>query len=294
MLAMPFSHPTSMSPNVITPSKTASAGRYPPLSFDGPPANVRHGDTNSTDEEEVSEDDEESDEEEVESVPCFNVEPSVNDYNVILSEKGLFQFITNNFVCKECTSPVNDSDVVTVRVGCACNLYWNCSSKSCSHSASILAKQTTYDHTNTYKKKYKDVPTSIGDFDINRQVVLACQMSGGGARMASTISGCLSLSQRSVWVNHFSKVEQLLAKAEIKLGKKILEENMIAEIAASPLDPVLKRAMLTMLMDGGWDQRASGKAYDSCSGRVIGVGGITRKVCHLVYYSKRYVEKIDV
>jgi hypothetical protein len=42
------------------------------------------------------------------------------------------------------------------------------------------------------------------------------------------------------------------------------------------------------MMDGGWDQRASGKAYNSSSGCVVSVGGYTKKVCELVYYSKRY------
>jgi hypothetical protein len=41
-------------------------------------------------------------------------------------------------------------------------------------------------------------------------------------------------------------------------------------------------------MDGGWDQRASGKAYNnSASGHHVSVGGWTNKVCALVYYSEQ-------
>ncbi len=40
-------------------------------------------------------------------------------------------------------------------------------------------------------------------------------------------------------------------------------------------------------MDGGWDQRASAKGYNSASGHHVSVGGPRNKVCALVYYSKR-------
>jgi hypothetical protein len=42
-----------------------------------------------------------------------------------------------------------------------------------------------------------------------------------------------------------------------------------------------------LMMDAGWDQRASGKVYNSSSGQVVYVGPRTNKVCGLVYYSKR-------
>jgi hypothetical protein len=41
------------------------------------------------------------------------------------------------------------------------------------------------------------------------------------------------------------------------------------------------------MMNGGWDQRASGKAYNSSSGRLVSVGSRTNTVCGLAYYSKR-------
>jgi hypothetical protein len=215
-----------------------------------------------------------------------NVLSSDDDSNLVLEQKAFVQFVTDNFVCKQCSSCLKVPDLVTVRVGCASNVFWKCSSKYCGVGAAILAKQVSHEHTSTVKTNYNDISTNLGDYDINREVILACQMSGGGARMASTIGGCLSISTRSIWINNFSKVEQLIGKVQVRLGKQILEENMLDEIAASPMDLVLNKAMLTMLSDGGWDQRASGKAYDSTSGRVVSVGGLTRKVCHLVYYSK--------
>jgi hypothetical protein len=52
------------------------------------------------------------------------------------------------------------------------------------------------------------------------------------------------------------------------------------------MDEQLERAKLTLMMDGGWDQRASGKAYNSASRCHLSVGGRTNKVCALIYYSK--------
>ena len=100
--------------------------------------------------------------------------------------------------------------------------------------------------------------------------------------------GCLLLvSKRSIWIECFSKVEQLMGKYQIALGKRIIAQNLRYEIALSPMNNELQKAKLTLLMDGGWDQRASGKAYNSSSGRYVSVGGRTNKVCALVYYSKR-------
>jgi hypothetical protein len=64
-------------------------------------------------------------------------------------------------------------------------------------------------------------------------------------------------------------------------------QNLQNEIAVSPMDLTLNRAKLTLMMDGGWDQPASGKAYNTLSGRLVSVGPRTNKVCGLVYYSKR-------
>ncbi len=105
--------------------------------------------------------------------------------------------------------------------------------------------------------------------------------------MASTFGGLLSISKRSIWMRCFTIVEELLGKFQILLGKEIIAENLNNEIALSPKNDELKKAKLTLMMDGGWDQRASGKAYNSSSGRHVSVGARTNKVVALVYYSKR-------
>jgi hypothetical protein len=89
------------------------------------------------------------------------------------------------------------------------------------------------------------------------------------------------------WLDNFTDVEQEIGKAQIALGKKIIKENLQEEILLSPMDLELKKAKVTLMMDGGWDQRASGRAFNSSSGRVVSVGPLTNKVRGLVYYSKR-------
>ncbi len=69
---------------------------------------------------------------------------------------------------------------------------------------------------------------------------MACQQSGGGARMASTFGGVLSLSNRSIWANNFTDVEVTIGKSEIHLGTKIINQNLQNEIAVSPMDLTLK------------------------------------------------------
>jgi hypothetical protein len=106
--------------------------------------------------------------------------------------------------------------------------------------------------------------------------------------MASTLASCImSISHRYLWNCFFIMVEELVSRAQILFGARILKENFQNEIAVSPMDTTLNKAMLTLMMDGGWDQRTSGKAYNSPSGRVASIGGRTKKVCALVYYSKR-------
>ncbi len=215
------------------------------------------------------------------------VNPTNLGSNVLIPEEDLSRFITDNFVCKDCASPVNERSIITIRVGCACNLYWSCDRKNCDASASILAKQSTNEASGQFKKKRPELAACLGDYDINRQVVLACQQSGGGSRMASTFGSLMSISRPSIWNRCFTTVEELIGKREILLGETIIKQNLQNEIAVSEWDTILNKAKVTVCLDAGWDQRASGKAYNSASGRVVGVGGETKKVVALQYYSRR-------
>ena len=212
---------------------------------------------------------------------------SNSDSNIIVQQSRFLKFIGDNFVCKHCSSKFRDRSIVVDRIGFASNVFWKCTNRACPGEASIRATTCQVEASGKTRRKNPTTPSVLSDYTINRQVVLACQQSGGGARMATTFGGLLLVSRRSIWMECFSKVEQLIGKFQIALGKKIVAKNLRDEIALSPMNDDLQKAQLTLLMDGGWDQRASGKAYNSSSGRHVSVGGRTNKVCALVYYSKR-------
>ena len=148
------------------------------------------------------------------------------DFNVLIPEKDLLKFIRSNFLCKECQEPIREQNFHVNRVGCACNLFWNCGNKGCTASGKILSRVSTVETSGKFKQKHPELPSALGDYDVNRQVVLACQQSGGGARMAATFCCVLSISRRSTWKTTFFKVEELIGKAQIRLGKILLNRNL--------------------------------------------------------------------
>jgi hypothetical protein len=68
------------------------------------------------------------------SNPGFNYLIPVKDFNL---------FLRNSFSCKLCGAPITETNLVSVRVGCACNVFWKCSNMDCGSHAEILAKRAT-------------------------------------------------------------------------------------------------------------------------------------------------------
>jgi hypothetical protein len=231
--------------------------------------------------EEIESDDDEEDSDGIAS--------GVNDnYNLLIPQLSFQTFISENFLCKHCHEEFRGARSILVdKIGFASNVFWACPNKDCASSASILAPACQIEASGKFRRKHPTTPTALSDYDINRQVVLACQQSGGGARMASTFGRLLSIPKRSIWMVCFTIVEELLGKFQIWLGKTIIAENLKNKIVLSPMNDKLKKAKLTLMMDGGWDQRASGKAYNSASRRHVSAEARTNKVVALVYYSKR-------
>jgi hypothetical protein len=118
--------------------------------------------------------------------------------NLLISEKELNLFIRENFLCKLCHFRIKEVNLTSIKVGCASSIFWECCNPACDASDKIIPKKATQNVSETYQRWHPDVPACLGDYEINRQVVLACQMLGGGARMASTLR---SLSRRSHWTN---------------------------------------------------------------------------------------------
>ena len=188
------------------------------------------------------------------------------DTNLLISESNLYKFVSSNFVCKLCLGPVLEKNLHSDKIGLACNLFFSCKNKECTGVGKVLSKPSSTNTSGNFRRYHPELPSGLGDYDINRQVVLACQQSGGGGRVASTFGGLLSISRRSIWTDSFTQVEEIIGMAQIRLGKRIIAENLEEEISLSPMDLALNRAKVVTGMDGGWDQRASGKSFNSPSG----------------------------
>jgi hypothetical protein len=172
------------------------------------------------------EDDEEVDSEETQSgnevlATELKTRPTVSNpgFNYLIPVKDFNFFLRNNFSCKQCGAPITETNLVSVRVGCACNVFWKCFNVDCGFHAEILAKKATTEVSGEFRKTYPDLPLAIGDYDINGQVVLACQQTGGGSQMPSTYCGVMSVSRGSGWNRCFTTVEEQLGKAIILLGE---------------------------------------------------------------------------
>jgi hypothetical protein len=104
---------------------------------------------------------------------------TTSDFNLLVPQTDLFQFISTNFVCRECHNQIDQKRLLTDRIGCACNVFWSCRNKECGSTGKILAKTSSTELSGKFKKKHPELPSYLGDYDINRQVILACQQSGG-------------------------------------------------------------------------------------------------------------------
>jgi hypothetical protein len=60
--------------------------------------------------------------------------------------------------------------------------------------AKVLSKPSMKEASGKFRKKHPKLPAALSDYNINRQVVLTCQQSGGGARIAFMFGGLLSIS----------------------------------------------------------------------------------------------------
>jgi hypothetical protein len=151
--------------------------------------------------------------EEVELEPNHQFTPTtrvedLSTSNLLLPEKELNLFIRQNFCCKLRSNPVTEVDLTSVKAGCACSLFWKCSNSAYDASHKIIAKKATQDVSESYQRWHPDIPPCLSDYDINRQIVLLCQVSKGSVQMASRFGGLMSLSHCSIWLDNFTHVEQ--------------------------------------------------------------------------------------
>jgi hypothetical protein len=64
---------------------------------------------------------------------------SNSDSNIIVQQSRFLKFISDNFVCKHCSSKFRDRSIVVDRIGFASNVFWKCTNRACPGEASIRA-----------------------------------------------------------------------------------------------------------------------------------------------------------
>jgi hypothetical protein len=130
--------------------------------------------------------------EEVDGIACASNE----NYNLLFPQLSFQNFISENVCCKHCHEHFRDRSIQVDKIGFASNVFWECPNEDCPSSASILAPTCQIEASGKFRKKHPTTPRGLtSDYAINRQVALACQQSGGGAKMASTVGRLLSLYQ---------------------------------------------------------------------------------------------------
>ena len=83
--------------------------------------------------------------------------------------------------------------------------------------------------------------------------------------------------------SYWTDIEAEIGKAQVGLGKDILKANIEEEKSLSSVDS-LGRSNLDTNMDGAWNNRGSGKSYNSDSGHHLIVGNRTKKGYSLPLY----------
>jgi hypothetical protein len=116
-------------------------------------------------------------------------------------------------------------------------------------------------------------------------MVLALQCLGSGHAGAGIIGAMLGILP-DAFHSKWSVLEEAIGKTQVLLGNDILSENIEREKELSKQDKY-GRYLFCVSIDGGWNNRGSGRAYNSDSGHHITVGNRSGLVVALHYMSKR-------
>jgi hypothetical protein len=119
-------------------------------------------------------------------------------------------------------------------------------------------------------------------------MILAMQQMGCSKAGASILGEMLSIAANA-FDSQWTKLEEKIGIFQIILGNTILNENIEKEKELSACDN-MDRYLLCVSIDAGWNNRGSGKAYNSNSGHHITVGNRTGLVVALHHMSKRCIK----
>jgi hypothetical protein len=101
-------------------------------------------------------------------------------------------------------------------------------------------------------------------------MVLAMQQMGCGQSGAGVLGGMLSIGT-NVLRNTWTKLEEAIGMAQIRLANTVINENIEKEKELSKQDD-MERYLFCVSIDAGWNNRGSGKSYNSDSCHHITVG----------------------
>jgi hypothetical protein len=189
--------------------------------------------------------------------------------NIILPLDGLLTFLKENFSCRTCRVTVKPGMFDLDIFGLACGLNFNC---NCGSAASLRSPIVD---SSVEKIKTLEVGQPLGsrvnagDFQINRRLLFGLQLSGMGRHDSMNLTGLLNLNARTMYMR-WTEIQEVLAKAIIKVGKEVLNENLKIECDMSPEKE--GRKALSVASDTRWDKKGSSRRYDSLSGCSVAFG----------------------
>jgi hypothetical protein len=205
---------------------------------------------------------------------------SILDRNVILPLSSLVKFIENNFVCKRCRKRLISTGLAEHQsqapfelevYGLACGINFRC---DCGAAASlrpdVIAESAPKIVALHAGKPFQNRLNS-GDFEINRRFHLGLQLCGVGRQDGTVMAGLLKLNVNPMR-RRWTEIQETLAKAIIKVGLEVLDENLFIECRLSHLHEEKGRYALEVASDTRWDKRGSTRRYDSLSGCSVAFG----------------------
>ena len=216
--------------------------------------------------------------------PTIETEKPTDRSNVILPYDELLNFQTESFCCRNCFQPLTKSKFEKIQVTFATSINYDC---TCKKVSSLQAQtKTVLGDDGRYKyKQTRAVPHLVSDYSINNQVILAMQQVGCGQAGAAVVGGMLSITPNA-FHNTFTDIEVEIGKKQVSAGTTILDENVEKEKLLSEVNKDSQH-LFCVAIDNAWNNRGSGRSYNSDSSHHITVGNRTGLVVALHYMSKR-------
>jgi hypothetical protein len=214
---------------------------------------------------------------------------------VILDKQLFLKFLCATFRCTGCKEAVTKDDFKFHTRGIATSINYLCNrcfkTTACkSKKTKILdTSKTSTHHARDSKWDYPQeaLDLALYDYDLNTKFIMAMQAIGHGGSAAAVVASFLGL-RTGGFNRKWTMMEESIARNQISLCAKIIEENLEAEMKASPerMDDKtgVMRALLQVMMDCGWIKR--GRSYDSAQGHHMTIGALTKKVIALTVFNK--------